>query len=174
MPKKQLYKKLYFAVYQNYKKNNKTSEFDSETYKDLCGLVCDEFETAGYINDRRYAGDKAKYLKEYKKYGNGRIKEYLYQKGIASDIINEILEDEFFSDEDIELENMRSLLKKKYGESLDRLDISDRNAVQKAIHLLLRNGYKYQDAKKAIEDIIENINTENIENIENEDYEDGF
>ena len=170
LPKKQLYQKLYFAVRQNYGKNNKAkSEIEPETLKDLCGLVCDEFESAGYINDRRYASDKAKYLKEYKKYGANRIKEYLYQKGLSSEIINETLDDEFFEDEDGDFENMRGLLKKKYGEDLDRLDKSDRNAVQKAIHMLVRNGYKYQDAKKVLEDF-----TENLENSENEEYEDEF
>jgi SOS response regulatory protein OraA/RecX len=167
IPKKQLFRKLYFAVYQNSKKNN--TEADTETLKDLCSLVCDEFEELGYINDRRYAEDKSRYLKEYKKYGNGRIKEYLYQKGIASDIINETLEDEFFSDENADLENMRNLLKKKYGENLNRLDKSDRNGIQKAIHMLVRNGYKYQDARKAFEDF-----ADHIENIENEDYENEF
>ena len=147
MPKKSLAKKLYFS-YMKYLKN----EIEPETLKTLCGLVCDEFEKSGYIDDRRYALDKAKYLKEYKKYGNGRIKEYLYQKSVPSDIINEVLEDEFFSDEENDRENMRNLLIKKYGANLDRLDKSDRNDIQKAINMLMRNGYKYQDAKNAVAD----------------------
>jgi SOS response regulatory protein OraA/RecX len=192
VPKKQLYQKLYFAVYQNYKsqkdtnkyKNNKrvgdgaldvpqsrAGEIDPDILKSLCALVCDEFETAGYINDRRYALDKAKYLKESKKYGAGKIKEYLYQKGIPSDVINETLEDEFFEDEDGDLENMRGLLKKKYGENLNRLDKSDRNAIQKAIHMLVRNGYKYQEAKNAVFDMIEDKNIDFRYAAENEDEE---
>jgi len=166
VPKKQLYQKLYFAVYQN-NKNSKT-ETGPEILKALCGLVCDEFEAAGYIDDRRYAADKAKSLKEYKKYGNGKIKEYLYQKGIPSDIINETLEDEFFGDENGDLENMRGLLKKKYGENLNRLDKSDRADIQKAINMLIRSGYKYQQAKNAVADFTD---TE-IEYTENEGYDD--
>lgn len=181
IPKKQLYRKLYFAVLQNYK-NAENKELEPETLKDLCRLVCDEFEAAGYIDDRRYAADRAKYLKESKKYGGGKIKEYLYQKGIASDIINEILEDEFFSDDDEgNLENMRILLKKKYGENLNRLDKSNRNDVQKAIRMLIRNGYKYQDAKKAVFDLIEDENADfryaagnDDEEGEEEEYEDEF
>ena len=166
VPKKQLFQKLYFAVRQKYKDEN-----EPETLKDLCGLVCDEFEAAGYINDRRYAENKAKYLKEFKKYGTGKIKEYLYQKGIPSNIINETLDDEIFSDEEDNLENMRVLLKKKYGENLDRLDKSDRNAVQKAIHMLVRGGYKYQEAKNAVADLIDEAN---IDYTEEGDYEDEF
>jgi len=150
VPKKQLCQKLYFAVCQN----NKTKT-EPEVLKALCGLVCDEFEAAGYVDDRRYAADKARYLKEYKKYGNGRIKEHLYHKGVPADIINEILEDELFADEDSDLENMRALLKKKYGESLDRLDKSDRADIQKAINLLIRGGYKYQQAKNAVAELID-------------------
>jgi len=145
VPKKQLYSKLYFAVYQN----NKT-KIEPDTLKALCSLVCDEFEAAGYIDDRRYAADKARYLKEYKKYGNGKIKEYLYHKGVPSDIISEILDGEIFTDEDAELENMRALLKKKYGEPPGRLDNTDRADIQKAINLLIRGGYKYQQAKNAV------------------------
>jgi len=182
VPKKQLFQKLYFAVYQNYKNqkntnkyksniNNNTVEIEPDMLKTLCGLVCDEFEAAGYVDDRRYALDKAKYLKEYKKYGVGKIKEYLYQKGIPSDIINEILEDEFFSDEDGDLENMRGLLKKKYGENLNRLDKSDRNALQKAIHMLVRNGYKYQEAKNAVFGFIDDNNIDFRYAVENEDDE---
>jgi len=145
VPKKQLYQKLYFAVLQN----NKT-KIEPDILKALCSLVCDEFEAAGYVDDRRYAADKARYLKEYKKYGNGKIKEYLYHKGVPSDIINEILDGEFFADEGAELENMRALLKKKYGEPPGRLDRADRAGVQKAVNLLIRGGYKYQQAKNAV------------------------
>ena len=184
IPKKQLYRKLYFAVYQNYKNqkntnkyksniNNNTVEIEPDMLKTLCGLVCDEFEAAGYIDDRRYARDKAKYLKEYKKYGGGKIKEYLYQKGIPSEIINETLEDEYFEDEDKDIENMRGLLKKKYGENLNRIDKSDRNALQKAIHMLVRNGYKYQDAKNAVFDLIEDANIDFRYSTENGDNEYG-
>jgi len=145
LPKKQLYSKLYFAVFRNDK-----TKIEPDILKALCSLVCDEFEAAGYIDDRRYAADKARYLKEYKKYGNGKIKEFLYHKGVPSDIISEILEDDLFTDEDGELENMRALLKKKYGEPPGRLDSSDRADIQKAINLLIRGGYKYQQAKSAV------------------------
>ena len=166
IPKKQLYQKLYFS-YKQYLKN----EIESETLKTLCALVCDEFESSGYIDDRRYAFDKARYLKEYKKYGNNKIKEYLYQKGIPSDIISETLEDEFFAGGDGNLENMQNLLKKKFGENLNRLDKSDRNDIQKAINMLIRNGYKYQEAKNAVFDLIEDENIDFRYSAEDEDYE---
>jgi len=161
IPKKLLMSKLYFSYGQYLKKYNQNkseknkTEIAPETLKILCSLVCDEFEAAGYINDRRYALGKAKYLKEYKKYGNNKIKEYLYQKRLPSDIISETLGDEFFADEDAELENMRNLLKKKYGADLNRLDKSDRNDIQKAINMLIRNGYKYQQSKNAVFGLIE-------------------
>ena len=159
IPKKLLISKLYYS-YKNIKNKNKAIiEIDPEILKNLCGLVCDEFEERGYIDDRRYAFDKAKYLKEYKKYGNNKIKEYLYQKRIPADIISEILEDEYFNDESDEIfEDMRFLLIKKYGENLNRLDKSDRNDIQKAINTLIRNGYKYQQAKNTVFDLIEDEN----------------
>ena len=168
VPKKQLFQKLYFAV-----RGNKQIEIEPETLKIICNLVCDEFEALGYINDRRYALDKAKQLKEYKKYGNNRIKEYLYLKGIPSDIISDTLEDEFFDDEDRNIENMRGLLKKKYGENLNRLDKADRTAVQKAIQMLMRNGYKYQESKNTVFDMIDNENIDFAYAAENEEEYEG-
>jgi len=176
IPKKSLMSKLYFSYGQYLKKSNQNKsannkiEIEPETLKTLCSLVCDEFEASGYIDDRRYALDKAKYLKDSKKYGNGRIKEYLYQKRIPSDIIAEVLEDEYFSDEDSDSENMRNLLKKKYGEKLDRLDKSDRNDINKAINMLIRNGYKYQDAKNIIADFMDDTDID-IDYMETGDFE---
>ena len=162
IPKKQLFQKLFFAVRKN-------GGIDTETAKTLCALVCAEFEAHGYIDDRRYAAEKAKYLKEYKKYGKGKIKEQLYQKGIPGDIINETLEDEYFSDEEEELSNMRELLEKKYGKQLDKMDKSDKNAAQKAISMLVRNGYRYQAAKNEIAKLLEETD---IDYMEDEDYAD--
>jgi regulatory protein len=152
MTKKQLYQKLYYAVIQNQKKYKKTA-IEPEILKDLCRLVCEEFEQSGYINDRRYALDKAKQLKQYKKYGVNRIKEFLFQKGVTKEVIDETLEDEFFIDEDGDIENMRGLLQKKFRSGIDK---SDRNEVSKAINLLARNGYSYSQAKKAVTDFTEN------------------
>ncbi|MCL2158959.1 MAG: recombination regulator RecX [Oscillospiraceae bacterium] len=168
VPKKQLFFKLYLAVKKN------SPDTDPEALKTLCSLVCDEFEALGYIDDRRYALEKAKYLRDYKKYGEGKIKEQLYQKGIPSDIISEILEGEDFSSEEAEInemENMRNLLKKKYGENLDRLDKSERSDIQKAINMLIRNGYKYQAAKNAVFEFIDDINIDFRYAAESEDYE---
>ena len=161
VPKKQLFQKLFFAVRKN------SPEADAGQLKTLCGLVCAEFEARGYVDDRRYAQNKAKYLKDYKKYGNGKIKEQLYQKGIPPDIISETLEDEYFSDEEGEFSNMRTLLRKKYGENLDRMDKSDKNAVQKAITMLVRNGYRYQAAKNALAEIVDETD---IDFMEDEEY----
>lgn len=154
MSKRQLYQKLYYAVLQNQKKNNSSApSIPTEELKDLCRLVCDEFEQAGYINDMRYALDKAKYLKEYKKYGVNKIKEYLYQKGVIKEAINAALEDEFFIDEEGDFENMLNLLSRKFRAGIDK---TDRNAVAKAVNLLARNGYSYGQAKKAVTEFIEN------------------
>ena len=154
MSRKQLYQKLYYAVMQNQKKNNKI-DTEPEELKDLCSLVCDEFERAGYINDKKYALDKAKYLKEYKKYGKNRIKEYLYQKGLPKAAIDEALEDEFFEDEDGDFENMFNFLSRKFRAGIDK---TDRNAVSKAINMLSRNGYSYAQAKKAVTEFTDNQN----------------
>jgi len=158
MSKKGLYQKLYYAILQNQRKPaaegaRKPAQIEPEELKSLCSLVCDEFEQAGYLNDKKYALEKAKYLKEYKKYGKNRIKEYLYQKGVAKDAIDAALKDEFFEDEEGDSVNMLNLLARKFRSGIDK---SDRNEVSKAINLLARNGYNYGQAKKAVTEFIEN------------------
>ena len=152
MSKKSLYQKLYYGALKN------KVPIEPTELKELCELVCDEFEDAGYVNDTRYALDKAKQLKEYKKYGKNKIKEYLYQKGVSKASIDEALEDEFFEDEDGDFENMLSLLNRKYRRS--GIDKTDRNATAKAINLLSRNGYSYAQAKKAVTEFIESMEAE--------------
>ena len=157
MSKKGLYQKLYYAVLQNQRKpvaeGRKPAQIEPEELKNLCALVCDEFERAGYVNDKKYALEKAKYLKECKKYGKNRIKEYLYQKGASKDAIDEALEDEFFEDEEGDSANMQGLLARKFRSGIDKYD---RNEVSKAVNLLARNGYSYGQAKKAVAEFIEN------------------
>ncbi|MCL2099330.1 MAG: recombination regulator RecX [Oscillospiraceae bacterium] len=152
MSKKSLYQKLYYSIQKNQNKNaenakNNKTVIEPEELKSLCSLVCDEFEQAGYINDKKYAFDRAVYLKEYKKYGVNRIRDYLYQKGVGKTAIDEALEDEFFADEEGDFENMLGLLGKKFRSGLDK---TDRKETAKAINLLARNGYAYHQAKKAV------------------------
>lgn len=162
MSKKGLYQKLYYGILQNQRKpdSKQSVKIEPEELKVLCELICDEFEEAGYINDNKYALERAKYLKEYKKYGTNRIKDDLYQKGVAKSAIDEALEDEFFTNEEAEesdAENMQALLSRKFRSGIDK---SDRKEVAKAVNLLSRNGYSYAQAKKAVTEFIENQETE--------------
>jgi|GEM_PF-1090187 len=184
IPKRMLRTKLfvtytkYLKKYNEYKTPENQIEIDTDTMKSLCITVCDEFEQLGYIDDKRYAFDKAKYLKEYKKYGNEKIKNYLFTKSIPRDIILEVMDDEFFHDEDTDNENMKNLLVKKYGENLHKLN-RDKKDIIKAINMLIRNGYRFPEAKTAVFDILldrkndgNNENSGNNNNNENESDED--
>ena len=166
MSKKQLYQKLYqkFAFPSGTAKESQPaaiSQMPREELRELCAAVCDEFEAAGYINDEKYALEKAEYLRESKKYGPGRIKEYLYQKGAAKSAIDAAIAGVFADDdedgdadgngagknENINAENMQALLSRKFRAGIDK---TDRKDVAKAINYLSRNGYSYAQAKTAV------------------------
>ena len=116
----------------------------SELYS-LCETVADTFVNAGYINDHEYAKKYALYRKEGKRWGRRRISEYLYSKGVPSDIIREVLDSEAF---DATNEDVLYHVNKKY----DREDLADRNKYMKITAALNRLGFSFDEIKSALAD----------------------
>jgi len=88
---------------------------------------------------RRYAGD----LKNIKKLGKKRVKTELINKGIASEIIRETI-DEFEWDSE---ETLYPLVRKKLSGNFERKNID------KCIRYFAYRGYGYEEIKNAIERI---------------------
>lgn len=61
--------------------------------KELCETVVSEFVAAGYLDDRRYARMYQEDESKLSAKGNWRIRQELLQKGVASSIIDEIMEE---------------------------------------------------------------------------------
>ena len=96
----------------------------------------------GFVNDKTYAQGKARDLVNLKKYGIRRVRSELKSKGIADDIIEEMLLD---FDNDKESEALTALVEKKI-----RGDFSDKNR-DKCIRYFIYRGYDFYDIKNAIE-----------------------
>ncbi len=99
----------------------------------------------GYINDTRYAENLTRELFERKKYGKNRVKSELYKRGIASETINEVLEN---YEEESEIDNVQTIVdiiaKKYYNKMIDE------KSRQKVFAALVRLGYGFSDIREAM------------------------
>ncbi len=99
----------------------------------------------GYVNDKRYAENLARELFERKKFGKSRVKSELYKRGIASEVINEIIE---AYEEDNEIDNIQTIVdiisKKYYNKMIDE------KSRQKVFAALVRLGYSFSDIREAM------------------------
>lgn len=99
--------------------------------KEIINKVMEILKDKGYLDDYEFARG---YVNTHS-YGKVKMTFMLKQKGITSDIIEEVLED----NRDEELENLRKHLKKIRGRE-----------VEKQIAALMRKGFNYGDIKKVM------------------------
>ncbi len=97
----------------------------------------------GYIDDLRLAFDLCEEYFVRCFMGPAKIKAKLYEKGFSREILSQILGEYEFSDEMV-CENMKSLLRKKFGEEISKED------KPKALEYLVRWGYSFDDAKSVL------------------------
>lgn len=110
-------------------------------YESVAAETADRLEEYGYLDDMRFARMYARELSERKGYGKSRIKHELYGKGITGEVADTVLSEI----EDDPLENIKSILLKKYPRFTE-----DDKIKQRAVNGLLRYGYCYSDIKKVI------------------------
>ena len=109
--------------------------FDS----DCAETACNKMENLGLINDEEYCKAKAEYLINVKKCSLAEVKAKLLTLGINKDIIKSCIE---LYDSDVQAENLRYIIEKKYYSKLDQ--------PQKVIAALMRKGFSYSDIKSAL------------------------
>lgn len=106
---------------------------------DCADKACDKMEEYGLINDGEYCKAKAEYLINVKKCSLCEVKAKLLTLGINKDIIECCME---MYSSDIQAENLRYIIQKKYHSKLDQ--------PQKVIAALMRKGFSYHDIKSAL------------------------
>ena len=99
----------------------------------------------GLVNDRRYAELLSRELFERKKYGKSRVKNELFRKGIASDVINEVIDAYEEENEPDNVQRIVDIIEKKYYNKL-----LDEKSRQKVIAALVRLGYSFSDIRQAM------------------------
>lgn len=138
-------KALYLLEHRSHSKKELTEKIArTAASREAAQAAADRMEELGLLNDEDYARRYARELFTRKRYGPMRVKQELKIKGIAPELIDELLAE--YQDEDATLENMRALLQKKYPGWAD--DEKDR---RRAFAALQRLGYSYSDIRRAME-----------------------
>jgi len=104
-------------------------------------IALDNLENYGYINDMRFAENKADYLIRRKHMSKNGIKSELLRRGVSREIVNQVIE----SLELDPVEEITQLLTTKYRRYLD-----DEKGRKRIISGLQRLGYGWSDIKTAL------------------------
>lgn len=135
--KKELVSKLEMSYYP------KKSIYDALTY----------VERYGYINDKRYVENYIAFKANKK--SRKQIEQFLKEKGIGSDVIENALEDYYGNSSEYEMNLIISTLKKKYGNvSIEELDYKQK---QKMMAYMYRKGFGMDTIHKAVDVFLDNV-----------------
>lgn len=102
--------------------------------EDSIDSVIDRMEESGLLNDEEYAKNYAYHLYQNKGYAVKRIKYELMHKGIDSEIISNVLENEEFDEES----NLEKIIEKK-----NMRNIQDDKEKRRILSYLQRLGYSW-------------------------------
>lgn len=125
---------------------------------DLINNAIEKLKKQGYLDDQRFSEMYINSKINESKYGKRKIKEKLYEKGIAREIIDEKLK--VLSNED-ELQRAISLGLKKL-KSLNEADKQKRS--MKLINHLISKGFEYGIVRQAVSKLVDNF--DELENYE--------
>lgn len=135
---------LYLLEGRDYSFSELFDKLEENYSEEICFEVCGRMKELGLLNDRRYAEKLCRQLFEVKKYGSYRVKMEMRRKGIADNIISEVMEE--FSEDDELLERLEELVDRKYARYL-----TDRKGVNKVKGALARLGYSYSEINEVLD-----------------------
>ncbi len=115
--------------------------------REACEAAVERMVEYGYLDDRKYAEKLARHYIEVKKYGKSRAKSLMIQKGLGSSMADEALEQ--YSADDM-VDEIVSIIKKKYIDRLYAEEPDRRAETQKVIAALARRGFRYEQITTAI------------------------
>jgi regulatory protein len=134
-----LYPKPKSYLDKNGKMHIVKKEVDKEATNHMIERVVDRLNDKGYINDESFTKAWVQSRMFHKKPSKRKLEQELYKKGIKSEIIATVLQNEELNEKD----NLLELVKKKRKIVRYQDD-------QKLIPYLLRQGFNYEDIKDAI------------------------
>ena len=111
------------------------SEYPQECIEDAIAYV----KSFHYLDDNRYAENYTRYSKT--KYSRQQIKQKLMTKGLAKDVIEDAIDNEYDADES---QHIRKLLEKKHYDSSN----CDEGEFRRIYQYILRRGFRSNDILK--------------------------
>lgn len=126
----------------------KSKEFSEEEI----AFVIEKLKKYSYIDDYAYTASYIKDKMNYSGWGEMKIKEKLYHKGIPAELINELI-NEIYSEEEM-LKNALILGQKKL---LNLQRFEPQKQKEKIYTFLMSKGFKYNITKQVIERIFSDI-----------------
>lgn len=137
-------KALYLLEYRSHSKKELAEKIArTAASKEAAQAAADRMEELGLVDDEAYARELARVLFTRKRYGAMRVKQELRQKGIESELIEELLSE--YGGEDAALENLREVLERKYPNWQE-----DERTRRRAFAGLQRLGYSYELIRRAM------------------------
>lgn len=123
---------------------------NDEEYKKIIDVVIIKLKELRFLNDREFAAMWVRSRTEYKPKSKGLIKIELRQKGIAREIIEEVLQSRTEEHSDKALAGKLLEKRKKRYEGMEKQE-----RYQKAGGFLARKGFSYDIIKAAIDEVFE-------------------
>ena len=117
---------------------------------DAIDLTLYRLEKEGFLKDEAFARDWVE-ARSNRQLGQNRIMQELRQKGVDDDVARQALEERDTDSADEQAKALASKLISRYA-ALDA-----REAMQKSVNALLRRGYPYAQARKALQAAIEDM-----------------
>lgn len=137
-------KALYLLEYRSHSKKELAEKIArTAASKEAAQAAADRMEELGLVDDEAYAREFARVLFTRKRYGKMRVKQELRQKGIADELIEELLSE--YGGEDEALENLQEILARKYPDWRE-----DERTRHRAFAALQRLGYSYELIRRAM------------------------
>ncbi len=138
-------KALYLLEHRDHSKQELTEKIArTAASREAAQAAADRMEELGLVDDRRFAQDYARELFARKGFGPRRVAQELRRKGIAQELVDELLE--AYHDPEQNSRNIRRVLEKKYPAWRE-----DEGARRRAFAALQRLGYSYGQIREALD-----------------------
>lgn len=148
---------MYLLGGRDYGKNELIEKLKNNYSEEIAVTVAETMCEFGYVDDDRYAEKLARQYITVRKYGKSKAAMMMRKKLLGRDTIDNAL-DKYTSD-DI-TEEIAEVLRKKYMDRLFLEGIEGRKEMQKIVAALARRGYGYNDIKKALYMVQEELEEE--------------
>ena len=150
LPKRAIVRTMNLLQSKDYSESELYKKLKQGYYPDGAVNAAIEYvKSFGYVDDNRYAENYVNFKSGNK--SRRQIEQFLNGKGIDKDIINQVCNDFYSDNEDVELNQILDQMRRK----LAKQDELDYNTKMKVMGFFYRKGYSSDSVKKALDIISE-------------------